>query len=124
MKKPFKRLYTEANRQNPLPDGLAEKTVGAIKMEAASSPESAAGPARRKRPSRIGRIAVPAVVTAAALCLAFLLFPGPAGLPAGNLSSDASGSGGRPASARRPRPPPLPEPPLPPGQSADREPKP
>lgn len=93
MKKPFKRLYTEANRQIPLPDGLAEKTVGAIKMEAASSPESAAGPARRKRPSRIGRIAVPAVVTAAALCLAFLLFPGPAGLPAGNLSSDASGSG-------------------------------
>ena len=33
MKKPFKRLYTEANRQIPLPDGLAEKTVGAIKME-------------------------------------------------------------------------------------------
>ena len=25
MKKPFKRLYTEANRQIPLPDGLAEK---------------------------------------------------------------------------------------------------
>ena len=90
MKKPFKRLYTEANRQIPLPDGLAEKAVGAMKKEAASSPESAAGPARRKRPSRI---AVPAVVTAAALCLAFLLFPGPAGLPAGNLSSDASGSG-------------------------------
>lgn len=45
MKKPFKRLYTEANRQIPLPDGLAEKTVGAIKMEAASSPE--ARPARR-----------------------------------------------------------------------------
>ncbi len=93
MKSPYKRLYSEANRQVPLPDGLVEKTVTAMKKESfslkkGSFPEAITpDPIRTKRLRRFGRLAIPSVAAVAALCLAVLLPFGLTGLPAGNSSA-------------------------------------